>query len=159
MIPYFKLALGAALMALGAIFCLWGYATPRIDGLRAQIADIQARDDAARAAFLAAAQQKEREYEQERERATAAFVRQREESDRMAADLRKSNGVLRGQIAAYASGYYLKLPAAPGGAGRADGPALTLGSLLGDCLDLSAARAADSERLADQVRGLQALMQ
>ena len=160
MFNYLKVALYLALFAAGSAFSYFVIAVPKLASFEKTIAQSALAAATERQQFMAQAAQITKEKQDEADIAAARIVAARIESDKRNADLRAESSRLRGVIAAYAVGpYALRLPAtAQAGAGT-DDRAVTVGGLLSDCLDLSAARANDAERLADQLRGLQALAQ
>ena len=157
--PWLKIGAGVVLMALGAAICVWTYANPRIDSLEAQIAQIKAADMKASNDFLMAVQVKQAQIQAKADKAEADYAALQATTNKRIAVISADNVGLRKSIAAYASSSAFKLPATGQAIPGIDGRSETLGLLLSDCLDLSAARAADAEQLANQVRGLQTLVQ
>ena len=143
------------LMAFGAALAVWIYANPRIDGLQATIAKMEAADAKATAKFLADAAIKEKEYQDAKDAAAAQFAAAQAESQKRAAALLARNGSLQRVIADYSANHSSTVPRAPDAACPADDRPATLGGLLSQCLSVASDRANDAETLADQVRGLQ----
>lgn len=157
--PWLKIGAGVVLMALGAAICVWTYANPRIDSLEAQIASIRAADAKAANDFLMAATVKQAQIQAQADKAEADYVALQASTAKRIAGVNSDNVRLRNAIASYTSGYYLKLPSAGQTTGQPDGLAVILGQLLGSCLEVAATSAGQAETLADQVRGLQTLVQ
>ena len=143
------------LMALGAALCFWIYATPRIDNLKTEIAQLKANSETVKAQFEADARAKEKEYQDAKDAAAAQFAASQAESEKRAAALLARNSSLQRVIADYSANHGSTVPRASDAACPADDRPATLGSLLSQCLSVASDRANDAETLADQVRGLQ----
>ena len=155
MIPYAKIAALLAAMALGAAIAVWGYATPRIDALKAQMAANEAKNSEATAAFLKDSQARQKEIQDAADKAAADYEAQRQSTDRMLVAARADNVSLRRNIASYTSSLAFKLPATSQTLSAANGSAIAGWKLLETCLDVANTSSGQAEQLAGQVRGLQ----
>jgi len=154
--PWVKIAAGMVLMALGAAIAIWGYANPRIDGLQAQMAQNEAKNAEATAAFLKDSQARQKELQDAADKAAADYAAQRKSTDALLASMRADNVSLRSNIASYTASVAFKLPAASQTVAGANESATAAWGLLSTCLEVASTSAGQSEQLADQVRALQA---
>jgi hypothetical protein len=155
MFPWLTLAKYGVVAAIGAYLSILVYATPRIDGLKADIAKIEKADAEATTRFLEDRDAKIKESDDARDKVAGEFQSFQADAAKRAASLRATTDGLRATIAAYARGDGQGLPQAGGTASCADGRAAVLGDLLQRADDLATARTEDAESLAGQVRGLQ----
>jgi hypothetical protein len=99
---YLTIAKYGLIAAIGAMLMLFVYATPRIDSLEKQIAQIKADDAQATATLEAAALAKQKEYDNERLEVVAQYMAARQAAEKRAADLAGSVSLLNRAIDAYA---------------------------------------------------------
>ena len=157
MIPYLKLAIGAGLMAAGAALCYWMYASPRIDSLKSQIAQIQTADALRTAQFFKEAKDREDALIASRDAIAAQYAANQAKSVADIARLNALAGGLRGTIACYASGNCGGLPKVPDSTQCIDARTEILAGLLSESVELVAEGAANARTAADQIAALQML--
>jgi len=102
---------------VGAMLMLFVYATPLIDGLEKQIAQIKEADAEATATLLAQAAAKQREFDDERIRITTQYQAERQAADKRAADLSSRVVLLNSAIDAFAKSGSVGVPQAGSGPG------------------------------------------
>ena len=144
-------------MALGAAISVWGYATPRIAGLQRQMADMKAADAQQTASFMMATAVKQAQLQAQADQAEAKYVALQADTAKRVASVSADNVSLRKSIATYTASVAFKLPTAGQTLPAAADSSKAAWGLLSTCLDVANASATDAERLADQVRALQAL--
>jgi len=155
--PWLKIASGIVLMALGGAIAIWGYATPRIDGLQRQMADMKAADAQQTASFMMATAVKQAQLQAQADQAEAKYVALQADTAKSNA---RSNAVadsLRGTISCYASGNCGGLPKEAGNASCTDDKTNVLAGLLAESVGLVAEGKANALTASDQITALQAL--
>lgn len=156
---YFKLATYAIAAAAGAWLCVHVYANPAIEKRELTISNMRAASEKDRSDFLAAAAAKQKESDREQRSIEAAAEVAKQRTDARVAELSAAVRLRDDQISKYVSAAIGQgLPGASVSECRSDAAAAALGQLLQQSVDVSTALAGDAERLADQVRALQAVV-
>jgi hypothetical protein len=156
---WFKLATYVAAAAAGAALCVWVYAKPEIASRDVKIANMTVASQKDHDDFVTKAKAKEEERNRNERALEAKNEVAKQRTDALAAQLAADHSVFQRTIAAYVSAAESKrLPGPIPSGSYTDDPAATLGNILGSCDNLASGLATDAERLADQVRALQAIV-
>jgi hypothetical protein len=152
MIPYLKIASYVVAAAIGASGLYVALYVPRVAQLEKQQAEEREAAAKAQSDFLKAAELKEQEYINASIALQEKYARDQAITAKRIADLSASRDGLQHAIDAYS--HPTGLPQAS--ATTCDARTATLGKLLEEADGLAESFASDAERLADEVRALQA---